>query len=186
MELNKKNIKAIKKNDRRVILQLYNFTFNKLMSVAVRYFVNEEDRVTIVNNSFMKIIDNIDKFTIGTYYFSWVNRITYNEIVNFHRKEKKYKSVFNFETYDVAINTYSDDNIEDNSWIDEAELLALVLKLPKSTRIVFDMYAIEGGYKYKDIAECLDVSVETVKWHLKQARKSLKAEIINLKQKEYA
>jgi len=186
MKIDKKLIKAIKKNDRRKTLQLYNFTFNKLMSVAVRYFVNEEDRVTVVNNSFMKIIDNIDKFTIGTYYFSWVNRIVYNEIINFHRAEKKYKSIFNFEIYDVVIDNFSENEDDYSGSYSESELLAQIQKLPKSTRIVFDMYAIEGGYKYKDIADCLDVSVETVKWHLKQARKTLKELLSKQIQKEYA
>ncbi|MFT5820514.1 MAG: RNA polymerase sigma factor (sigma-70 family) [Crocinitomix sp.] len=186
MIVDKRLKKAIKKNDRRMILQLYRYSYDKIMSIATRYYVNEEDRITIVNNSFMKIIGNIDQFRIGSSYFSWVSRIVYNEIISSHRKDKKRKSLFNFESFDIMVQKHSESEVVELDWISEVDLLKLIAELPKATRIVFDMYAIEGGYTYKEVSDCLDISTETVKWHLKQARKILKGKIKNYKLSKYA
>ena len=45
--------------------------------------------------------------------------------------------------------------------------------LPPATRVSFNLFAIDG-YSYKEIAKALDVGYETVKWHVKEARKRLK------------
>ncbi len=186
MIFDEKLIKRIKKGDNKKIILLYKFTYNKIMSIAVRYYVNEEDKVTIINNSFMKIINNIEKFELGTSYFSWVNRIVYNEIISAHRKEKNYKTFFNFETSDLTVDKIQNADVIENEGLGENDLLKMIAKLPKATRIVFDMYAVEGGYTYKEIAESLDISSETVKWHLKHARRALKEMIKTHNSHEYA
>lgn len=186
MTIDDKLIKAIKKKDSRTILNLYKFTYSKIMSVTVRYYVNKEDQITIVNNSFMKVIGNIEKFEPATSYFAWVNRIVYNEIISVHRKEKKYKQLFNFEAFDSASDKYHDSDSFNTEKIELNELLKMITELPKATRIVFDMYAIEGDYTYKEVADFLEVSTETVKWHLKKARNLLKGMIKNHNQQEYA
>lgn len=186
MVIDKKLKKAIKKNNRRSTLRLYRYSYDKIMSITVRYYVNEEDRVTVVNNSFMKIIENLDKFEIGSSYFAWVSRIVYNEIISIHRKDKKRKSLFSFDSYDTIVQDYSESETVELGWINEGELLTFIAELPNATRIVFDMYAIEGGYTYREVGDCLGVSTETVKWHLKEARKILKRKINNYKISKYA
>lgn len=168
-------VKKINKNDRKTILSLYNYTFNKLMSVIVRYFVNEEDRITIVNNCFMKIINNINKFNIGTSYFSWVGRIANNEIIDNFRREKNYSNMFSKNEFNEDIEFIEEEEYDGDFTVNE--LLTMIDDLPKASKIVFNMYAIDGDYTYNDIAEILEVSTETVKWHLKTARKLLKQKI---------
>ena len=58
----------------------------------------------------------------------------------------------------------------------------MLLSLPKATRTVFSLIAIDG-YSHKEIAERLNISLETSKWHMKEARKRLKVMLI-LKQQE--
>ncbi len=178
MVLDKKVIKAIKKNNQKIIFQLYDYSFSTIMGIAIRYFINEEDRMSVVNNSFIKIIDKIESFKLDTNYFAWIRRITYNEVINFYRKEKKYKDFLNFDIYESKIESYSNTEESLNEIeFEESELLKLIHQLPNATRIVFDMYVIEGGFSYKDISKTLNISTETVKWHLKQARKLLKEKI---------
>ena len=52
--------------------------------------------------------------------------------------------------------------------------------LPPATKLVFNLYAIEG-YKTKEIVDELNISYETVKWHIKQARKKLKIVLVENK-----
>jgi RNA polymerase sigma-70 factor (ECF subfamily) len=53
------------------------------------------------------------------------------------------------------------------------ELIQLVDKLPSTTAKVFRLYAIDG-FKHREIAELLQISVGTSKWHLSEARNKMK------------
>jgi DNA-directed RNA polymerase specialized sigma24 family protein len=49
---------------------------------------------------------------------------------------------------------------------------------------VFNLYAIDD-FSIKQISETLEISIETVKWHLKTSRKTLRARISNLKTQDH-
>lgn len=144
------------------------------MSSAVRYSNNNEDQMAIVNNSFLKIVKNIRNYKIGTAYFSWAKRIVQNEIIDNFRKDKKYKELFDTEIdeNEIEIETHSDIDYQ----TEEEELIIMLNKLPPATKVVFNLYAVDG-YSYKEIAEKLEIAKETVKWHLKSARKKLKQQL---------
>ncbi|MNY63341.1 RNA polymerase sigma factor [compost metagenome] len=55
-------------------------------------------------------------------------------------------------------------------------LQQLLDTLPPATKMVFNLYAIDG-YSSKEIMEEFQISYETVKWHIKEARKRLKAQL---------
>ena len=61
-------------------------------------------------------------------------------------------------------------------WVDHLEyeeILELLNKLPEGYRTVFNLYVIEG-YKHKEIAELLGVSINTSKSQLLLARRRLR------------
>lgn len=173
LEIDESLIASIVKNDRKVILALYHETFSVLMSVAVRYKNNEEDQMTIVNNSFMKIITKIKTFKVGSSFFSWAKRIAQNEVIDDFRKGKRYKELFNFESEKEQVVQETIDN-EIDAKIEAEELERILNHLPPATKLVFNMYAIDG-YSTKEIQQELEIKYETVKWHIKEARKKLRA-----------
>lgn len=181
MEINEQIVKKIKQNDRKVILDLYKFSFNVLMSAAVRYKNNEEDQMTIVNNSFLKIIQKIEQYKIGTAYLSWIKRIVQNEIIDEFRKQNKYRELFNFEADETQHDEETPAEIDADH---DAEMLEKMLnQLPPATKLVFNLYAIEG-YTNKEISEKFDISYETVKWHIKEARKKLRTLLNSIQEKD--
>ncbi|WP_341907889.1 sigma-70 family RNA polymerase sigma factor [Fluviicola taffensis] len=171
-ELNHDSINAIKKGDRKVTLDLYRYTFQVLMGNAVRYSNDQEKQMEIVNNAFMKIVANIDQFQLGTAYFSWAKQIVKREIIDDFRKNKRYKELFSYE------DDYKNDSLVSEPEIDTTfqaeELQQLLDCLPPATKMVFNLYAIDG-YTSKEIMDELQISYETVKWHIKEARKRLKS-----------
>jgi RNA polymerase sigma-70 factor (ECF subfamily) len=56
------------------------------------------------------------------------------------------------------------------------EIMELVKKLPPATHAVFVLYAVEG-YNHREIAEKLNISEGTSKWHLSEARKFLQQQL---------
>ena len=177
MEVTQEVIREIAAGDRKVILKLYHYSFNVLMGTAVRYKDHKEDQMEIVNNAFMKIVTKIESYTPGTAYFSWVKTIVQCEIIDDFRKNKRYKALFK-----MSGETIFEGSVEPEVYnhIDNDELMKTLNVLPPATKLVFNLYGIEG-YSSKEIMKELDISYETVKWHMKEARKRLKKLIIENK-----
>jgi RNA polymerase sigma factor (sigma-70 family) len=69
----------------------------------------------------------------------------------------------------------------DNTALDRmsiGEIMTMIRKLPPATHAVFVMYVMEG-YNHREIAQQLNISEGTSKWHLSEARKSLKQQLEN-------
>jgi RNA polymerase sigma factor (sigma-70 family) len=164
-------VTKIQEQDRKVVLALYQHTFNVLMSAAVRYKNNREDQMDIVNTAFMKIVTGIHHYKVGTAYFSWAKQIVSNTIIDDFRKNKNYKALFEI---DSEVSNYEEADVSDIDEQIEAEAVQAMLDtLPPATKMVFNLYAIEG-YSSKEICKDLDIGYETVKWHIKEARKRLR------------
>lgn len=149
-ELNAENINAVKQGNRKVTLELYQYTYNLLMGNAVRYTNDQETQMQIVNNAFIKIVTNIDKFQIGTAYFSWAKQIVKREIIDDFRKNKTYKELFKYdEGYE---NQSLSTEPEIDSAINAEDLQQSLNTLPPATKMVFNLYAIDE-YSTKEIME---------------------------------
>jgi len=163
--------KAVIACDRKAQLELYHLCFNLLMGVARRYKKNEEDKQTLVNNAFIKIVTNLYKYEERSSFQGWVKRIIMNEVIDDFRRQKKYKEYID---QDCPIDEI---HIEEHPQVDyhhsEQELLVMVECLPNATKLVFNLFAIDG-FSHKEICEQLGISIETSKWHMKEARKQLK------------
>jgi len=168
-------IKRVEKQDRKAQMELYRICFSTLMSVAYRYKKNEEDAAALSNDAFLKILTNIKKYNSKRPFAAWIRRIAINSAIDDYRKNKKREKMFeaedNFEGLEeVAYN-------EVDYTIESEELNSMILSLPKATRVVFNLFAIDG-YSHKEITEELGIGLETSKWHMKEARKRLKALLI--------
>lgn len=171
MILNDETLTKIKANDRKAITAFYYQIFSVLMSVAIRYKQNEEDQKTIVNNSFIKIIKQIESYKKEKSIVPWASQIARNEVIDSYRKEKNYLPFFDFETESEEIET--ENVIEYDLEVEQVYLRNLLSALPPATNLVFNLYAIEE-WSTKEICEELNISYETVKWHIKEARKKLR------------
>ena len=177
MEITQEVIREIAAGDRKVILKLYHYSFNVLLCGAVRFKVHKEDQMEIVNNAFMKIVTKIESYSPGTAYFSWIKTIVQREIIDDFRKNKRYKALFKLQE-ETSFEMPVEPEVYDH--IDNAALMKTLNMLPPATKLVFNLYGIEG-YSSKEIMKELDISYETVKWHIKEARKRLKKLIIENK-----
>jgi len=168
-------IKRVEKQDRKAQMELYRICFSALMSVAFRYKKNEEDAAALSNDAFLKILTNIKKYNSNRPFAAWIRRIAINTAIDDYRKNKKREEMFeaedNFEGLEEVTYNAVDDTIE------AEELNSMILALPKATRVVFNLFALDG-YSHKEITEELGIGLETSKWHMKEARKRLKSLLI--------
>ncbi len=168
-------LKRCANNDQRAIKQLYEHCFHKLMPLCLRYHVNQEDARSSLNIAFMKIIQNLPSMELSTLNFNaWSKRITANTLIDEYRKRKHqddhYLKKETERELDAASNLTTNEGLENLNY---DALLTLIYKLPENTRVVFNLFVIEG-YAHNEIAEELDIPIGTSKWHLSNARKLLK------------
>ena len=144
------------------------------MSVAYRYKNNEEDAKSLSITSFLKVLTNIESYKPNIPFNAWIRRIAINTAIDDFRKNSKH----NLIEYSDEISTNENYTINDYDLeIRAEELNNMILKLPKATKLVFNLFAIDG-YSHKEIAEQLNISTNTSKWHVKEARKKLKEQIL--------
>lgn len=172
MVLEKQLKDSVIAQNRQAQLELYNMCFDLLMNIAQRYKHNEEDKQTLVNNAFIKIVTNLGKYQEMSSFFGWVKRIVMNVVIDDFRKNKNYSELINqdFPIEAETIGNYGDIEYQHS----EEALLEMIGRLPENTQHIFNLFAIDG-FSHKEIAESLDIKVEASKWHMKNARKKLKA-----------
>lgn len=178
LKLTNDDIQRIRQQDARYLEVLYNDVFPLLMAIAVRYKNNREEQLTAVHNAFLKMIRSIDQFKTEGSFGAWMTRILRNELIDeFRRTQKKSAIQYTELNIDVADASFELQQLEQAPSI---VLLQFLNELPPASKVVFNLYAMDD-YTIKQISEALDISVETVKWHLKTARKQLRVRISNLK-----
>lgn len=178
LKLTNEDIQRIRQQDERFLQQLYKDVFPILMSVAVRFMNNREEQLTAVHNAFMKMIRSIDQFRINSSFEAWIVRILRNELIDEFRRNNKQSAIkFSELKDDIQDHDFQIDQLENTA---PAQLLQLLNELPPASKVVFNLYAIDE-YSIKQISEALEISIETVKWHLKTSRKTLRARISTLK-----
>ncbi len=172
MEINEELYKKLIDKDKRSQIYFYKYCFNVLMRVAIRYKKNKDDAAVLVNDSFLKILQNMNKYSRQKPLEPWLRRIAINTAIDDFRKNKNYKQIIEPVDTDAYSNTFRSDAPIDAD-LNLKELLNTINKLlPKATRLVFNLKAVDG-YSHKEIAEKLGISAETSKWHVKQAKKIL-------------
>jgi len=174
MEIDLELINACVKKNRKAQFTLYQKCYALLLSVCLRYEHNKSDADHVLNKAFLKILNNLDSFNLNIPFEPWIRRIMINTIIDEYRRSKKNAHVITIEEISSLSNV--DDVVDINEAtkrFDERDLLRMLENLPTVSKQVFNLFAIDG-YAHKEIAEMLNMSEGTSKWHVSFARKKLR------------
>lgn len=166
-------IKACAQKDRKAQNQVFHLLAPTMLSICLRYLKQKEKAEDIMIHGFYKVFTKIDSFNFKGSFEGWVKRIMINECLMELRKQKN-----------SFLSVSLDERLEEPfvNWdkrLEYEELLSLLDRLPNGYRTVFNLYVIEG-FKHKEIAEQLGISINTSKSQLILARRRLQ-EIIKKK-----
>src|SRR5215218_77367 len=159
-------------NNRKAQEALYRHFYGFAMTVALRYARDEQDAADIMSHAFVKIFKSMHAFdsSKGTLH-AWIKRIVINEGLDHIKSRSRFSE-------NVELETAEEPGIS-NAAIEQLgaeEIMELIKKLPPATHAVFVLYAVEG-YNHREIAEQLNISEGTSKWHLSEARKTLQQQL---------
>jgi len=168
-------IKACKSGDRKAQNMLFHQYAPLMLSICKRYLKQTEVAEDIMIHAFYKIFSKMDTFDHKGSFEGWMKRIVVNECLMELRKKKS-------QYLTVAIEDMTKEpEVAWQDTLEYEELLSLLNGLPDGYRTVFNLYVIEG-YKHREIAEQLGVSINTSKSQLILARRKLQGLI----KKKYA
>lgn len=145
-----------------------------MMSIAIRYHQNEEDALHVLNLAFYKVLTKIETHETSSSFKAWVRTILINTIISEHRKNHNYKNFMaptDFEAETGSLQDWEYDEINEQLSVDF--IRQKMQELDEPQRTIINLYVVEG-YNHKEIGEMLEIPVGTSKWHLSNARKTLK------------
>ena len=114
-----------------------------MMTLCLYYTKNETDAVEVLNNGFLKVFNNIQKYeSTQASLYTWIRTIIINSCLD-HIKAKKTAV---YEELSEATEVHIESEVVNR--FNAKELLELVRLLPPATQAVFNLYVIEG-YSHK-------------------------------------
>ena len=167
-EINPKIIKGCVKGDMKYQEMLYRQFYAYGMSITLRYTKNREEAIEVLNDSFLKVYENIKKFDKKKSFKSWFRQITVNTSIDYYRKSKRMILTDDIDNYKSA--TFDTEEIND---LEVEDILKLLNSIPEHYAIVFNLYEIEG-FDHNEIAEKLNISDSTSRANLSRAKKMLR------------
>lgn len=162
-------LEGCKKSNPHSQEKLYKYFYGYAMSICLRYSKSRYEAREILNDSFLKVFTKLHQYDKDFPFHSWLRRILINTAIDFYRTKQRQPL---FEPIEEA-HFISDDNGEDFEINPSVNTLPIVQKLSPAYRIVFNLYVMEG-YKHHEIAEQLNISVNTSKSNLARAKQRLK------------
>ena len=179
-------IERCRKKDRRAQQHLYDRYGPMLFAVCKRYVLRKEDAEDVLVEAFFKILTHLEQYKAEGSFEGWMRRITANEALMFLRRRNLFQ--FDIEIGEVDFAETSPIHSE----LAAGDILNFLEKLPTGYRTVFNLYVMEG-FKHREIADILGISVNTSKSQLILARRKLQGmlgveyreEVISTDQKDW-
>lgn len=159
-------------NDMQAYRQLFNMLYPQLLKFSISFVKSHEIAEEIVSDAFIKLWELNKELikiqNVKVYLFTITKNLSLNYITR-HKKELLVSldeveptTLFHFTNPETAFISQ-----ETTRAIDEA-----VSQLPPQCRMIFYLVK-EGGFSYKEVAEVMDISVNTVRNQLATALKKI-------------
>lgn len=175
--LNSQLIREFKNGSHDAFKEIYLTYYEDLCIYACNYTNDHYTAEDLVQNLLLKFWENKETINIGINLKNYLYKSVYNAFIDNFRKEKKLKEKLETLRYNLL-----NDIIEEDSELLDKRLAILregIEELPKKCKKIFLLSKFEG-MSYKQIAETLNISVNTVENQIGKAFKMLR-----MKSEEY-
>ncbi len=178
-------LEALRKGRDRALNELMDRWQRPFLSFAYRYVQSEEDARDLVEELFVRVYRNRDRFKEGTKFSAWAFTSLSNLCKNFERWKRRHPAFVKDSLTDDMSKADRDihplansgsDASPDQEMLDQERIEIVkdaINKLPHDLRVTLLLYQYEG-LSYKEIGEVVGCSIKGVETRLYRARKALK------------
>jgi RNA polymerase sigma-70 factor (ECF subfamily) len=124
----------------------------------------------------VKIYNNVHTYHHDGSFEGWLRRIAVNTSITHYRKNLKH--AYQEDVDDLVKSKNDPIEVEDLEFTAE-EMMHCINKLPTGYKTVFNLYVIEG-FMHKEIADMLEIDVNTSKSQLSRAKTYLQRELAEI------
>ena len=143
---------------------------NELYRIAKLKLNNEDDVADVIQSTILLAYKNYNKLNEKNYFNTWIIRFLLNQCNKFYIKKAKDSNILN------SINE-TNENIYDDSFIHKVnsslDFKLLLQNLNATEKIIIGLYYSEN-FSCKDIADILDMNINTIRSHIKRAKDKIK------------
>jgi RNA polymerase sigma-70 factor (ECF subfamily) len=174
------------KGDQNAFEQLVYRYDRSVLSIAMRYTINEDDAKDLYQEVFIRVYRGMKNFRFQSEFSTWLFRITTNVCLTYKSRSKEHLRVSINKDYDDEENgfTAKEELVYEGSSPEEISsgkdlgkiVNAAVESLSPKQRMTFILKHYEG-YKIREIAEMLNCKEGTVKKYLFDAIKNLRKKL---------
>jgi RNA polymerase sigma-70 factor (ECF subfamily) len=156
--------------DRSAYGDLVKRHMRSVFAIAYRMVRNQQDAEDIVQDAFIAALAAIQSFDITRPFAPWIARIVARKALNALEKQRVRQSdALSADLSDGRATPYDDAARTQVS----TRVRAALLRLPPRQRAIVEMVELEG-YSAVDAAQLLGISPATARWHLHEARGTLR------------
>ncbi|MBB5282099.1 RNA polymerase sigma-70 factor (ECF subfamily) [Rhabdobacter roseus] len=134
---------------------------------------NRADAEDVLQDSYVKIYENIDTFRGDCPLEYWIRSVVVNTALKHLRKQKYWQEIDDVHAYD----NYLPDVEATLSGFQRQQLTDFIHELPPGCQTVFNLYAVEG-YQHNEIAQLMGISEGTSKSQYARARTLLQQKLV--------
>lgn len=145
---------------------------NKMYYFALSLTSNSDRAHDLVQETYLRALTYQSKFSSDTNLMAWVCTIMKNTFINEYRRNVKAKTTLESQSVNLQVSFAKEDFYPSVESIHaEKEIYKKIDLLEEEFREPFQLFL--NGYKYKEIAEKLDLPLGTVKSRIFFTRKKL-------------
>lgn len=179
-------VQRVQAGDSTAFRALYDKYHRRAFAVAMGVVKNQDDALDAVQEAFVKVHKNIDKFQGSSSFYTWLYRIVMNVSIDHVRKTTRRKS----SDFDERMMHENSEVAGDGALLPRVTnanpgraalrrelgqaIEAALAELPEHHRAVIVLREVEG-MSYEDLAETLGVPKGTIMSRLFHARKKMQA-----------
>lgn len=189
MIMTKDIIRRASEKDVRAQAFIYETFYNQMLITCMKYAKDKQEAEDFLQESFLKVFDNIDKYSFKGEFGGWLYRLTRNFILDKIR-QNKFKSIninsvsLNYDASSELSVVQKEFELEASNTILYSKIIKQVNELTPGYRTVFILYVI-NGYTHSEIAEKLNITIGTSKSNLSKAKEALRKQLKNLNETFY-
>ena len=147
----------------------YKYTEGLLYSYVLSVTRDQELSKDIKQDTYLKIIENINKFDETKDALAWIIEIAKNTALNFLRKNERDT---NFLVESEEVNEVADKSEYPN--IEEENLFDYITKILPELNYQIVILHLYNGFSQVEVASILKVPLTTVYWRYREALKTIK------------
>ncbi|PHN05935.1 RNA polymerase sigma-70 factor [Flavilitoribacter nigricans] len=169
-------ISRLKNSDISAFDDIYRAYASRLFGFALNLVKSQKDAEGIVQEVFLKLWKNREKIDLHTSFDSYLFTITYNTVVSLLRKRSSEKKYIDY-VQSIQIPRVADSSVDELEWRElQDQVNSIVDQLPARQQEVFRL-SREEGMTHAEIAEALNISINTVENHMGRALKFIRSRL---------